>query len=312
MNSNTPDACAGEFITLSFITVCYNRYRDTCELADSLLRYIHNIRYEIIIVDNASTDSSYPLLKERYSRPVRVIRSEINLGFAGGNNLGIAEASGKYLFFINNDTYIDDGAGIISLICHMEENDETAGVSPKIKFASGAQHIQFAGYTPLSPVTLRNRLIGFDEPDDGRFDNRRKTPYLHGAAMMIKRKAIESIGCMPEMFFLYYEELDWSTRFTEAGYNLWYDPAWVVFHKESQSTGSESPARIFYLTRNRLLYAWRNLPGGRKWLSVGYQLAVPPVKNTICYAMRGKFSLIKATYKGIYGFVKLVITTRHK
>lgn len=299
-------------VTLSFITVCYNGYKDTCKLIDTLLEYIHNIRYEIIVVDNASTDNSYPMLMERYHPVVKIIRSETNLGFAGGNNIGISRASGRYLFFINNDTYINDGAGIIALIYRMENNAEMAGISPKIKFASWPQNIQFAGYTPLSPVTLRNNLIGFGEPDNGQYDTPRETPYLHGAAMMIKREAIEKVGPMPSMFFLYYEELDWCAHFAKAGYKLWYDPSWIVFHKESRSTGAESPLRTYYLTRNRLLYAWRNLKGTWKWLSVFYLVSIPPVKNTIKYAGKGRFGLIKATYKGVFEFVILTLKTKYR
>ena len=77
--------------------------------------------------------------------------------------------------------------------------------------------------------------------------------------MLVKREVIEKVGLMPEIFFLYYEELDWSTHITRAGYELWYEPRCTVFHKESQSTGQLSKLRTYYLTRNRLLYAWRNL-----------------------------------------------------
>ena len=104
-------------------------------------------------------------------------------------------------------------------------------------------------------------MLGFDCPDDGSYDTPHPTPYLHGAAMIIKREVIEKIGMMPEIFFLYYEELDWSTSMTRAGYELWYEPRCTVFHKESQSTGQLSKLRTYFLTRNRLLYARRNIKG---------------------------------------------------
>ena len=139
------------------------------------------------------------------------------------------------------------------MIERLESRAEIGGVSPKIRFAFPPQNIQFAGFTPLTPITLRNAGIGFGCPDNGTFDTPHPTPYLHGAAMLVKREVIEKVGLMPEIFFLYYEELDWSTHITRAGYELWYEPRCTVFHKESQSTGQLSKLRTYNLTRNRLL-----------------------------------------------------------
>lgn len=85
-------------------------------------------------------------------------------------------------------------------------------MSPKIRFADPPRPIQFAGYTPLSKITLRNGLVGFNREDDGSYDTPHETPYAHGAAMMVRRETIEQAGEMPELYFLYYEELDWSER----------------------------------------------------------------------------------------------------
>lgn len=116
------------------------------------------------------------------------------------NNIGIRTAKGKYIFLINNDTYIESD-NIACLIERLESRPEIGGVSPKIRFAFPPQHIQFAGFTPLSRITLRNNILGFDCPDDGTFDTPHSTPYLHGAAMMLKREVIEKAGMMPEIFF---------------------------------------------------------------------------------------------------------------
>ena len=117
--------------------------------------------------------------------------------------------------------------------------------------------------------------------------------------MMIKREVIEKAGMMPEIFFLYYEELDWSTSMTRAGYELWYEPRCTVFHKESQSTGQLSKLRTYYLTRNRLHYARRNLKGTARFLSVLYQSTVAAGKNSLAYALKGRFDLFFAVYCGV-------------
>lgn len=117
--------------------------------------------------------------------------------------------------------------------------------------------------------------------------------------MIIKREVIEKIGMMPEIFFLYYEELDWSTSMTRAGYELWYEPRCTVFHKESQSTGQLSKLRTYFLTRNRLLYARRNMKGMERLMSVLYQSTIAAGKNSLSFAFKGRFDLFCATYYGV-------------
>lgn len=289
MANNTPD--------ISFITICYNGFKDTCELIESLQDKVHSVSYEIIVVDNASREDEASRIRQLYPS-VTAIRSDDNHGFSGGNNVGIRAAKGKYLFFINNDTYIESDH-IDRLIERLESRPEIGGVSPKIRFAFPPRHIQFAGFTPLSRITLRNNMEGFDCPDNGTFDTPHPTPYLHGAAMMIKREVIKKAGMMPEIFFLYYEELDWSTSMTRAGYELWYDPCCTIFHKESQSTGQLSKLRTYYLTRNRLFYARRNLKGLDRIASVLYQSTIAAGKNMLVYAFKRRFDLVAATFNGV-------------
>ncbi len=288
---------------ISFITVNYNGLNDTCELIESLHAAIQSVSYEIIVVDNASHQDEATIIGNRYPEVI-VIRSERNLGFSGGNNLGFQHAHGKYFFLINNDTYITHD-GFHHLVERIESSPSIGAVSPKIRFAFTPQNIQFAGYTPLSNITLRNALIGFGCADDGRFDTPLSSPYLHGAAMMVRREVIEKVGMMPEIYFLYYEELDWSTAMTRAGYELWYEPRCTVFHKESQSTGQLSKLRTYYLTRNRLLYAWRNLSGARRWISIGYQMTAAAAKNSLQFLLQGRVDLARVIFKGISGFILL-------
>ena len=287
-------------ILLSIITVNYNGMQDTCAMIDSLPRQDD---VEIIVVDNGSKGDDASAIQERYPH-VRVIRSEENLGFAGGNNLGIRAAQGDYLFFINNDTEAHDNWHPELLIQRLESSERIGMVCPKIRFAWDPSPIQFAGYTSLSSVTMRNRSIGFDEEDRGQYETPHSTPYAHGAAMMVRRDVVEKVGLMPECYFLYYEELDWSMMFTRAGYEIWYDPCCTIYHKESRSTGQGSPLRTYYTTRNRLLFVRRNVTGLSQWLSYAYILCIVAPKDIIKYALQGRLDLSKSTLKGIKHFLK--------
>ena len=287
---------------ISVITVNYNGLELTAAMIASLRQYV-STPIETIVVDNGSLRDEAHLLAERFPGIV-VIRSERNLGFAGGNNLGLRAARGRYLLLLNNDTEVGDDS--LHYLCDALENHPRWGaVSPKIRFADPPRPIQFAGYTPLSKITLRNGLVGFNREDDGSYDTPHPTPYLHGAAMLVKREVIEKVGLMPEIFFLYYEELDWSTHITRAGYELWYEPRCTVFHKESQSTGQLSKLRTYYLTRNRLLYAWRNLEGSNRWLSIIYQTTLAAGKNGLSFLLKGRPDLLTATIKGISAFIRI-------
>ena len=225
------------------------------------------------------------------------------MGFAGGNNIGIKTAQGKYLYLINNDTVFKEYNSQL-LIKRLESSPKIGMVCPKIRFAWENNPIQFAGYTPLSPITVRNKAIGFGEEDKGQYDTPRQTPYAHGAAMMIKREVIDKVGLMPECYFLYYEELDWSMMTTRVGYEIWYEPASTIYHKESQSTGQNSPLRTYYITRNRLLLVKRNIKGLQKYLAYAYLQMIVATRDLIKYLLKGRIDLFKATTKGLRDFNK--------
>ena len=289
---------------LSIITINYNGLADTCALIDTIP--FNDYPLEAIVVDNASQNDEATLLEQRYPQ-VKVIRSRKNLGFAGGNNLGMQAARGKYLFFINNDTLLRPQTSDLQQLINRLESDKKIGmVCPKIRFSWGNNPIQYAGYTPLSHITLRNKAIGYGEEDNGQYNIAHPTPYAHGAAMMVKREAVENAGVMPECYFLYYEELDWSLMIRRAGYQIWYEPACTIYHKESQTTGQDSKFRTFYITRNRLLFAKRNLQGVNKYLSYSYLILLVAFKDIIKQSLRGRLDLVQATIHGILTFIKQI------
>ena len=285
-------------IETSIITVNYNGLEDTCALIESIP---FNEDKEVIVVDNASKDQEAETIAQRYPQ-VKVIQSDRNLGFAGGNNLGIKAAQGKYLFLINNDTIFKE-FNIQALIDRMESSPDIGIVCPKIRFAWGNNPIQYAGYTNLSRISVRNHAIGFNEEDHGQHDIAHPTPYAHGAAMLIRRDAIDKVELMPECYFLYYEELDWSMMFTRANYQIWYEPACTIYHKESQSTGQNSPLRTYYLTRNRLLLVHRNPQEFNKTLAYIYLIGIVALRDIFKYTFSARFDLLKATIRALCDFI---------
>lgn len=285
-------------IEVSIITINYNGLEDTCALIESIP---FNEDMEVIVVDNASKNLEAITIAQRYPK-VKVIKSDRNLGFAGGNNLGIQAAQGKYLFLINNDTIFKE-FNIQVLINRFETSPNIGIVCPKIRFAWGTKLIQFTGYTPLSKITVRNHAIGFGEEDNDQYDSAHPTPYAHGAAMLIRRDAIDKVGHMPECFFLYYEELDWSMMFTRAGYQIWYEPKFTIYHKESQTTGQNSTLRTYYITRNRLLLVKRNPKEFIFILAYIYLFCIVAIRDILKYTLTNRFDLTKATLRALRDFI---------
>lgn len=243
---------------VSIISVNYNQAAVTTELLESIKQLTFK-DLEVIVVDNASKSDPSAALLATYPS-VKVIKSAENLGFAGGNNLGIDASTGDYLFFVNNDAEIVEGT-IEQLIALFERVPNLGVASPKLCYytpEASTDTIQYAGSTEVSNLTGRNRTIGELEQDAGQYIIAKPTAYAHGAAMMIPRAAIERVGKMPEEFFLYYEELDWCAQFRRAGYEIYVEPNALVYHKESLSVGKMSTLKTYYINRNRIYFMRRN------------------------------------------------------
>ncbi len=284
---------------VSVITVNYHQAKLTCDLLDSIRIQNTYPNLEVIVVDNEADKDQTALFRGRLPE-VKVLQSRENLGFAGGNNLGINFANGEYLFFVNNDTLWTVGL-IEKLVERLQTEPLAGGVSPKIRYHHDPRRIQFAGFTPVHPLTGRNKTIGKNEIDKGQYDAARETPYLHGAAMMIRREIIDTVGKMPESYFLYYEELDWCAHMRRKGYQLWYEPQVHIFHRESASTGKVSALKVYYQTRNRLRFMQRNYSGGAFLVFLCYWwLAVAPFKFAKLL-LTAQWDLLAAFMKGSFG-----------
>ena len=278
---------------VSIVTVNFNGNKDTLELLESLCKQGYEA-IKVWVVDNASTD---PIVLEReYPFPVEVIYSEENLGFAGGNNLGISKASGEFIYLLNNDTLVEKDA-IQAMVNMMLGNVSLGMISSKIRFTHGDKRIQYAGCTPISPYAVRGFAIGNQELDEGQHDRNEMTHRPHGASMMIRKEVVEQIGGMPELYFLYYEEMDYAEMAKRKGWEIGYCGKATIWHKESASTGRNSPLKTYYLTRNRVLFAKRNFKGIQLWGSLLYLLIVVQLKDVLKAILKGDFALLTTLVK---------------
>lgn len=281
---------------VSIITINYNQAEITRQFLESAktLNYPH---YEIIVVDNASVQPFEATIDQTLFPTLQIVRSEVNLGFTGGNNLGIQVAKGDYYFIVNNDTELSPTL-LDELLKPFMENEQVGVTCPKIRFFDAPQLVQYAGYNPINMFTGQATAIGFKQKDDGQFDQPHPTYFAHGCAMMVSRNVVERVGRFAERFFLYYEELDWSQRIRNAGFLIYYQPSASILHKESVSVGQNSPLRTYYLTRNRILFMRRHCSVFQRLVFFLFFSAFVFPKHVGTYLLSGRLRHAKAFVNG--------------
>jgi GT2 family glycosyltransferase len=283
---------------VSIITVNFNQPKVTEELLASLETDNDYSNVEVIVVDNGSRQNPVPDWVTAHPQH-QFLRSEENLGFAGGNNLGIAQATGNFIFLVNNDTVFTKGL-VHDLVNCLEANEKIGLVSPKILYWDEPTIVQYAGFTPMNFFLARNGVIGQGQEDLGQWKNvSQPTAYPHGAAMMCRRETMEKVGLMDPIFFLYYEELDWAEAFRRKGYEHWFCGSATIYHKESITVGKTSRLKELYMNRNRLFFIRRNasfLQASFFWF---YFLLVVVPRNILSYIKQGNFTFISALFEAI-------------
>ncbi|WP_080056184.1 glycosyltransferase family 2 protein [Spirosoma aerolatum] len=277
---------------ISLITINYNQAAVTCDLLEST-RALTYPRYEIIVVNNGSKDDLAERIAQGNYPHVKYIDSPDNLGFSGGNNLGIRYAQGDYYFLLNNDTIVTADL-LEQLLAPFAENPAVGVVCPKIRYYDQPTIIQYAGYHPLNEYTGRTWAIGLMELDQGQHDKPGSTWFAHGAAMLVSRTVLERAGSLDDSFFLYYEELDWSARIRRAGFTIYYQPKALIYHRESMSVGKMNPMKVYYHTRNRLWFMRRNVDGFPLLVFYMYFFCIALPKALAQYTLRWQPAYLKA------------------
>lgn len=283
---------------VSIVTLNFNTTAVTCDFLVSVKTQNTYQPIEVIVVDNASGEDPTAAFEAAYEGVI-VLRNDKNLGFAGGNNTGIRAAKGDYLFIVNNDTEFTPHLleGLLDIFAKYPD----AGIAcPKFHYFFQKGTIEYAGFEAMNIFTGRNGMVGSREEDRGQYNEIRETPYAHGGAMLVPRRVVEEVGCLYEPFFLYYEELDWSEQIRRKGYKIYYQPASLIYHKESMTTGKSSPLKTFYLTRNRILFMRRNIPWPGLMVFSLYFLCFTIPKNTLTYLLKGQRAHLRSFWKAVW------------
>jgi len=285
------------------VVLNWKRKNDTLECIDSLFKVdVDDILLTVVIVDNNSSDGSveaFNKIKSPKNINLKIIENKSNLGFAGGNNVGIKyllKNNFDYILTLNNDTYVDKKF-VVNLVQCAEKHLNSGAVVSKIYFAKGFEFhknrykkqdlgnvIWFAGgLIDWDNIYGSNR--GVDEIDKKQYDKIEETDFATGACTLYRAKALKQVGLFNEKYFLYLEDVELSIRLKQSNWNVLYCPSSKIWHKVSQSSKIGGELNDYFLTRNRLAFGIKYakfrtkmallkesvkfLLNGRKWQKIG-------------------------------------------
>lgn len=291
------------------ILLNYNGYNDTIQCIQSLNKIDYE-NYEVVIVDNKSTDDSLGKLKkyiEGQKEYLKVkhtlIASENNNGFAAGNNIGIKYAlknNCDFVLLINTDTLVEED--FLKELMIPFSNSEEVGISTgKIYYESKRDTFWFAGGI-FNEKRFYGAHIGQGEKDMGQYDEQKNISFCTGCLMMIKKQVLEKIGLLSEEYFMYYEDVDYCLKVMEEEYKIVYAPKAKIYHKVSSSTGGEeSPFAIEWNTRNRirLMKKFRDSMTVTRYIKTFSFFYITRIIVLGKYLVKGKSNLMKAMAKGV-------------
>lgn len=283
------------------IILNWNGWRDTIECMESLKKLDYP-NYEIVIVDNGSTDESPQILPQKFPK-IKLIETGKNLGFAGGNNVGIKyalEQGANYVMLLNNDTIVDKNF-LKELIKVAETKSQIGILGPKIYFHDEPNRLWFGG-GKINKILTRGTHINY-----GKIDKNGKNPkivdYITGCCLLAKREVIEKTGLMNGDYFLYYEDADWCLGARKKGFKCVLVPKAKIWHKCSRSAQEGSPSYIYYHSRNGLMLARYN---GSFFIHLAAYLQSFWIlaKQIIKLAIPSKRVWAKAVIRGIWDFYR--------
>ena len=238
------------------IILNWNGKDDTLACLDSIQKLSYP-DYHVIVVDNASTDGSVAAMRLSYpseSWPT-IIENRENLGYTGGNNVGIRYAmnqGAEYVWILNNDTTVDADS-LDALIRIAEENPSAGILGPKVLCYPNT-HLLYSSGESYS-LWFNRRTVDIGELDNKQDVLPRNVDYVVGCAMLVKREFIERVGMFDDTFFAYFEEVDWCFRGRRSGFDILYVPEAVIYHKGGASSGgTSSPIVSYYHTRNWIYF----------------------------------------------------------
>jgi GT2 family glycosyltransferase len=266
---------------ISIVIVNWNTRELLLDCLASVYAMVREMRFEVFLVDNASSDGSVAAVREQYPQ-VRIIQNEKNLGFAAANNKALRIMQGKYALLLNTDTVLTEGA-LATLLRYMENHEEAGMACGQLLNADGSKQNSIANFPSLLGLLCNETVLRLLFPR--RFPSKRQeyrapieVESCIGACLMVRKAAMDAVGLLDERYFFFMEETDWALAMHKAGWRSCFVPDARIYHLQGQSAGHNVRARImFYRARYQYFRKW--FP--RSWPLHGLLLVVRLVINVL-------------------------------
>lgn len=254
---------------VSIVVLNWNGLADTLACLESL-KAVDYALFDIILVDNGSTDGSVEAFQKQYGKDPRVeiLKNSVNLGFAGGNNVGIRRALEKrseYVLLLNNDTIVDKHV-LIHMIRVVRGEPKMGLAGPKVCYQDDPRRL-YSSFDHVNLWFISALPTTGGQIDQGQFDHLREVDNLVGCALLASAKAIREVGLLDPDYFAYYEEVDWSLRMRKAGYKVIFVPEAIVYHKGGASLGRVDTSLIAYYKIRNLILLMRKHAHWGQWMT---------------------------------------------
>lgn len=276
---------------VSIIIVSWNGLRLLQQFLGSVVA-THYTNFEIILVDNASSDESVAWVNATWPT-IRVKVMKQNEGFCGGNNAGWALATGKYVALLNNDVHVPPD-WLRPLVDWMERHPACAAAQPHVLQYGDPTRFEYAGAAGgyldrLGYPFCRGRLFDTVEQDAGQYDEPAPIFWASGAACLLRKDAVDALGMLFDTtFFMHMEEIDLCWRLQRAGHSIWSVPASRVHHVGGASLGPQSPRKTYLNFRNNVLLLYRNLTPKTWWVTFPQRVMLDALAG-LQFAAKGQF-----------------------
>jgi N-acetylglucosaminyl-diphospho-decaprenol L-rhamnosyltransferase len=252
-------------LDLSIVIVNWNVCDLLRDCLNSVQNTVHNITYEIIVVDSASSDASVDMVKSEFPN-VKLLAQNENVGFTRGNNLGLAIATGRHLFLLNPDTVVLDHA-VEQMVAYLDQNPTVGIVGAHTLNTDGTHQStrrRFPTFTsalfestwlqPYAPQSLLNRFYAVDIADNAIAP----VDWVQGSALMARREVYEQIGGLDTNFVMFSEEVDWCKRAKDHGWEVIYHGQAQIIHHGGQSTAQIAAQKHIYFQESKLRYFYKH------------------------------------------------------
>jgi GT2 family glycosyltransferase len=232
------------------LIVNWNNYSDTKECLDSLAQLTSD-NYQVMLVDNGSIDNSSQLLEEEFPE-IQLVNLQENLGFAGGNNVGLEYALKEefpFTLLLNNDTIVQDGDFLAKLVQVLEEEPSVGAVGPTVEQTDGITQLSILPYPNIGNTIINS--LGLYHPNHKK---RQFVDSIAGCCVLVRREAIEQAGLLDENYFMYGEETEWFFRIRKKGWKILFLPVDSILHKEGTSSKKIDDKEIYIERRANVIY----------------------------------------------------------